>query len=103
MLKRRRSITVSINKRKPEQNHRTTLNPRTDTQRKMLRMDRFYIHVYQTKIGPDRRTLRSKEIARELGRRLGRLFWPRDAEKKESERRNAEQRNWVKKKSLEIE
>ena len=50
----------------------------------MLRMDRFYIHVYQTKIGPDRRTLRSKEIVRELGRRLGRLFWPRDAEKNES-------------------
>ena len=63
----------------------------------MLRMDRFYIHVYQTKIGPDRRKLRSKEIARELGRRFGRFYWPRDAEKKESERRNAEQRNWVKK------
>ena len=25
------------------------------------------------------------------------MYWPRDAEKKESERRNAEQRNWVKK------
>ena len=35
------------------------------------------MHVYQTKIGPERRTLRSKAIARELSRRFRGIYWPR--------------------------
>ena len=57
--------------------HRFAINPRTETPRTELRIDRYYIHVYQTKIGPDRRTLRSKSIARELQRRFKGIYWPR--------------------------
>ena len=70
--------------------HRFATNPSRDTHRKILRIDRFYIHVYQTKIGPERRTLKSKEIARELARRFGRMYWPRDIDKPGSERRKAD-------------
>ena len=55
-----------------------------------MRRDRYYIHVYQTRIGPERRTLRSKGIARELTKRFGELYWPRDMDKQEGVRGNAE-------------
>ena len=45
--------------------------------RQNLRKDRYYIHVYQTKIGSERRTLRSKEIAHEIGRRWRKEYLPR--------------------------
>ena len=50
--------------------HRFALNPFKNTPRRRLRTDRYYVHVYQTRIGPERRTLRSRSIARELKRRF---------------------------------
>ena len=41
------------------------------------RDDRYYIHVYQTKVGTDRRSLRSREMARELERRWTDDYYPR--------------------------
>ena len=61
--------------------HRFAINPTGEIPRKILRKDRYYIHVYQTKIGPERRTMRSKGIARELWRRFGKLYWPREMDK----------------------
>ena len=58
----------------------------------MLRKDRYYMHVYQTKIGSERRTLRSKVIARELWRRFGRMYLPREMDKWWGERRTIENR-----------
>ena len=67
--------------------HRFAINPRRDTPRKMMRKDRYYIHVYQTRIGSERRTLRSKGIARELKRRFSELYWPREMDKEDGVRR----------------
>ena len=58
--------------------HRFAIKPRQDTARCRLRTDRYYIHVYQTKIGPSKRTLSSKGIAEELKRRFGGLYMPRE-------------------------
>ena len=59
--------------------HRFAINLWLQNQltRQKLRTDRYYIHVYQTKIGIERRTLRSKEIAHELGRRWKKEYLPR--------------------------
>ena len=45
--------------------------------RARFRTDRYYIHVYQTKVGPGRWTLRSKEMVRELQRKFKTTYWPR--------------------------
>ena len=44
--------------------HRFAILPKTGCIRKRLRTDRYYIHVYQTKIGKERKTPRSKKIAK---------------------------------------
>ena len=54
--------------------------------RKVLRGDRYYIHVYQTRVGDERRTLRSKSIARELMRRFEGMYWPREIDKQPRKR-----------------
>ena len=76
--------------------HRFALNPTCKTPRKILRKDRYYIHVYQTKIGSERRTLRSKVIARELWRRFGRMYWPRQMDKWWGEPRTIDNRSKAK-------
>ena len=60
--------------------HRFAMKPPQDTRRGRLRTDRYYIHVYQTKIGTSRRTLRSKGIASELARRYGDAYMPREVD-----------------------
>ena len=75
--------------------HRFALNPTKETPRKTLRRDRFYIHVYQTRIGYERRTLRSKGISRELSRRFGKMYWPREMDKQWGEHKPKETRRRV--------
>ena len=58
--------------------HRFAILPPSSGCRKSLRTDRYYIHVYQTKIGVKRRTLHSKTIARELQRKFGKSYYPRE-------------------------
>ena len=57
--------------------HRFAINLGQQSRSSGLRTDRYYIHVYQTKIGPERRTLRSKEIAQEINRRWRKVYFPR--------------------------
>ena len=66
--------------RRPLVRHRFAINLTDTVARTKLRTDRYYIHVYQTKIGPDRRTLRSKEMVRELQRRFKTTYWPREVD-----------------------
>ena len=69
--------------------------PKTFTiARTKLRTDRYYINVYQTKIGPDRRILRSKEKVRESQRRFKTTNWLRvvDTHSRWLERTTAERR-----------
>ena len=66
--------------RRPLVRHRFAINLTETVARTKLRTDRYYIHVYQTKIGPDRRTLRSKEMVRELQRRFKTTYWPREVD-----------------------
>ena len=70
--------------------HRFAINPSRCSIRQKMRTDRYYIHVYQTRVGPERRTLRSRAIARELRRRFGNLYWPRDIDKNDVVRRDPE-------------
>ena len=57
--------------------HKFAINIGQHNQTSRLRTDRYYIHVYQTKIGPWRKTLRSKEMTVELSKRLGKVYYPR--------------------------
>ena len=57
--------------------HRFAINLNNIAQRVKLRTDRYYMHIYQTKIGPDRRTLKSREMAQEMQRRFKKHYWPR--------------------------
>ena len=67
--------------------HRFAINLEQHERNTGLRTDRYYIHVYQTKIGPERKTLRSKEMARELSKKLGSVYYPRERDlPKENER-----------------
>ena len=70
--------------------HRVATNPSRCSIRQKMRTDRYYIHVYQTRVGPERRTLRSRAIARELRRRFGNLYWPTDIDKNDVVRRDPE-------------
>ena len=63
--------------RRPIVPHRFAINLGQQYQQPGLRTDRYYIHVYQTKIGRDRKTLRSKEIAREINKRWRKVYLPR--------------------------
>ena len=67
--------------------HRFAIKPIQDTKRCRLRTDRYYIHVYQTKIGPSRRTLSSKGIAEELRSRFGGVYMPREIDNQNSSKR----------------
>ena len=62
---------------RPIVRHRFAINLSYTVPRTKLRTDRYYIHVYQTKIGPERRTLRSKEMVQELKRKFKTTYWPR--------------------------
>ena len=62
---------------RPIVRHRFAINLSYTVPRTKLRTDRYYIHVYQTKIGPERRTLRSKEMVQELQRKFKTTYWPR--------------------------
>ena len=57
--------------------HRFAINLTNTAQRAKLRTDRYYMHVYQTKIGPDRRSLKSREMVQEMQRRFKEFYWPR--------------------------
>lgn len=57
--------------------HRFAINLGQQYQQPKLRTDRYYIHVYQTKIGSIRKTLRSKESAREINKRWRKVYLPR--------------------------
>ena len=57
--------------------HRFAINLTYTVPRSQLKTDRYYMHIYQTKIGPDRRTLRSREMVQEMKRRFKKLYWPR--------------------------
>ena len=70
--------------------HRFAINPRGETTRSKLRTDRYYMHIYQTKIGPDRLTLRSIEMARELNQMFGNIYWPRKFDEKTMRTRRTE-------------
>ena len=61
--------------------HRFAIIPKNGKSRKCLRTDRYYVHVYQSKIGPKRRTLWSREIVQTLKRRFGHSYWPREVDK----------------------
>ena len=67
--------------------HRFAIKPIQNTNRCSLRTDRYYIHVYQTKVGSSRRTLSSKGIAEELRTRFGGVYMPREIDKQKSSRR----------------
>ena len=74
--------------------HRFAINIEQQNQTTKLRTDRYYIHVYQTKIGPERKTLRSKKMSKELNKILGTVYYPRERDlprewqgNKEAERR----------------
>ena len=67
--------------------HRFAINPNRETLRRKLRTDRYYMHIYQTRIGPERRTLRSKAIARELSRKFGKIYWPRKMDMQNEQKR----------------
>ena len=62
---------------RPVVRHRFAINLSHIVPKKKLRTDRYYIHVYQTKVGPWRKTLRSKEMVREMQRRFKTTYWPR--------------------------
>ena len=72
--------------------HRFAIKPKQNTMTGSLRTDRYYIHVYQTKIGTSRRTLSSKGIARELNRRFREVYMPRKIDIQNSPRRGDRQR-----------
>ena len=72
--------------------HRFAINPGRDTIRKVLRRDRYYIHVYQTRVDAERRTLRSKSIARELKKRFEGMYWPRDIDNQTQKRETHDNR-----------
>ena len=57
--------------------HRFAINLTNTAQRAKLRTDRYYMHVYQTKIGPDRRSLKSREMVQEMQWRFKELYWSR--------------------------
>ena len=57
--------------------HRFAINLTYSIPRSQLRTDRFYIHIYQTKIGSDRRTLRSREMVQEMKKQFKKVYWPR--------------------------
>ena len=66
--------------------HRFAILPPRGGCRRPLRTDRYYVHVYQTKIGRQRRTLHSKRIATELERKYGKSYYPRELDRtKQSE------------------
>ena len=62
---------------RPIVRHRFAINLSYKVPRTKLRTDRYYIHVYQTKVGPERKTLRSKEMVREMQRRFKSHCWSR--------------------------
>ena len=72
--------------------HRFAINSTNTAQRTKLRTDRYYMHVYQTKIGPDRRALKSREMVQEMPRRFKELYWPRlvDTQSRRLVRRTSE-------------
>ena len=72
--------------------HRFAIKPKQNIMTGRLRTDRYYIHVYQTKIGTSRRTLSSKGIARELNRRFREVYMPRKIDIQNSPRRGDRQR-----------
>ena len=78
--------------------HRFAINLGLHNQlaRQHLKTDRYYIHVYQTKIGPERRSLRSKEIAQEISRRWRKVYFPRpiDIPRVKQERFQANRDRW---------
>ena len=61
--------------------HRFAMLPPQGTYRRRLRTDRYYIHVYQTKVGDERKTLQSRKMAQELGRRYRKYYYPREVDK----------------------
>ena len=80
---------------RPIVRHRFAINLSYKVPRTKLRTDRYYIHVYQTKIGSERRTLRSKEMVRELQRKFKTTYWPRrvDTQGRWEGRTTSEKRN----------
>ena len=62
---------------RPIVRHRFAINLSYTVPRTKLRTDRYYIHVYQTKVGPRRKTLRSKEMVQDLLRNFKTTYWPR--------------------------
>ena len=70
---------------------------------KMIEPDKYYVHVYQTKLEYEKydlRTLNSRVMAKELKQRCGHIYWPRPADKKRRTlrttlpRKTAENRPW---------
>ena len=75
--------------------HRFAMLPPQGSHRRRLRTDRYYIHVYQTKIGDERKTLQSRKIAQELGRRYRKYYYPREVDKfKQEGRRRDSNEPW---------
>ena len=66
--------------------HRFAMLPPKGTYRRRLKTDRYYIHVYQTKIGDQRKTLQSRKMAQELRRRYREYYYPREVDKYKQER-----------------
>ena len=80
---------------RPIVRHKFAINLSFKIPRKKLRTDRYYIHVYQTKVGPERRTLKSKEMVQEMQRRFKTTYWPRllDIQGRRDEMTTVERRN----------
>ena len=78
--------------RRPIVPHRFAINLGQQYQQPKLGTDRYYIHVYQTKIGSRRETLRSKEIAREISKRWREVYLPRSIDPQKARSDNESRR-----------
>ena len=86
---------------RPIVRHRFAINLSYKVPRTKLKTDRYYIHVYQTKIGPERRTLRSREMVQEMKKRFRGVYWPRlvDTQGRQRERNIAEERDHIRRRN----
>ena len=86
---------------RPIVRHRFAINLSYKVPRTQLKTDRYYIHVYQTKIGPERRTLRSREMVQEMKERFRGVYWPRlvDTQGRQRERNITEERNNIRRRN----
>ena len=60
--------------------HRFAINLPQAVAKARIKTDRYYIHVYQTKIGTQRWTLRSKEMVQEMQSMFKKVYYPRDVD-----------------------